>query len=150
MDEWDMAFNVFLHAGEFDHLFIIWLDIYVFLFVTCQITIFDYFVYWATSSLLLICKDFYMFQILILYWCMCWKYLLSCGLLFHPGHGFFCHAGVCNFNAGKCINHMLYGLLFLGFVQVVLPFPEVINIFFWSIAHRLHVSVSTISPPQFF
>ena len=63
-------------------------------------------------------------------------------LSFRFDHGFFCHAEVCHFNAGKCSNHLLYDMLFLGFFQVILPFSRVISIFFWSISHRSHVSVS--------
>lgn len=40
-----MAFNIFLHSNEFDHLFVFLPDIYVSLFVMCQIKVFSYFVY---------------------------------------------------------------------------------------------------------
>ena len=62
-------------------------------------------------------------------------------LSFRFDHGFFCHAEVCHFNAGNCSN-LLDDMLFLSFVQIILPFSRVISIFFWSISHRSHVSVS--------
>lgn len=38
----------------------------------------------------------------------------------------------------KFISHLVYGLIFLCFVQVVLPFPGVISISSWSTSPSLH------------
>lgn len=98
------------------------------LWLLCVLGYFS-FLYWFVGI--------FMFQILILYQCMCWKYLLPCGLSFHFGNGWFCHAEVYHLNGGKCIHHLLYGLVFLCLLQVVLPFPGVLSISSWSTSHRL-------------
>ena len=132
-----MALKVFLHSNEFDHAFIILLDILCFPFYDLPNKNLWLFHVLSTSPLLILKFVLFFlntFYILILSWCMCWKYVLPMTYLFL--------LTVASFVMQKSVILMQANVTIICFMSCFFWVSGIISIFFWSITHVSHVSVS--------